>query len=148
MRADDGAVTGRARRTDALVSVAVGLGTFLLYWRTLLPHLGGTEDTPKFQYLGAVLGTARRAGDQEEAERGRGEGDGVRREHRMGDDTDSRRRARRAVARAHIDVVSLREQREPLDRRYVERGRIPGLARRERELDKSPRRSGRNGAAT
>jgi len=62
MSADDGAATGGTRRTDALVSLAVGLGTLLLYWRTLLPHLGGTEDTPKFQYLGAVLGTAHSPG--------------------------------------------------------------------------------------
>jgi hypothetical protein len=41
--------------------LVVGL-VALLYWRTLLPYLGGTEDTPKFQYLGSVLGTAHSPG--------------------------------------------------------------------------------------
>lgn len=31
---------------------------FVVYLRTLLPDVGGPEDTPKFQYLGAALGTA------------------------------------------------------------------------------------------
>ncbi len=31
---------------------------FVVYLRTLLPDVGGPEDSPKFQYLGAVLGTA------------------------------------------------------------------------------------------
>lgn len=50
------------RRRDALTAVLVGALTFALYLRTLLPHLGGTEDTPKFQYLGYVLGTAHNPG--------------------------------------------------------------------------------------
>ena len=47
---------------DVLLAGLVGLAVFLLYLRTLLPHLGGTEDTAKFQYLGAVLGTAHSPG--------------------------------------------------------------------------------------
>jgi hypothetical protein len=43
---------------DWAETAAVFLALFLLYLLTLLPGLGGTEDTPKFQYIGAVLGTA------------------------------------------------------------------------------------------
>lgn len=34
------------------------MAAFAVYLRTLLPDVGGPEDSPKFQYLGAVLGTA------------------------------------------------------------------------------------------
>ncbi len=50
------------RIPDGLAAALIGLATLLLYVRTLLPHLGGTEDTAKFQYLGAVLGTAHSPG--------------------------------------------------------------------------------------
>jgi hypothetical protein len=50
------------RSNDSGPALVVGGMVFLLYWRTLLPHLGGTEDTAKFQYLGSVLGTAHSPG--------------------------------------------------------------------------------------
>ena len=40
------------------MAAGVFLLLFAVYLATLLPGLGGTEDTPKFQYIGAVLGTA------------------------------------------------------------------------------------------
>ncbi len=40
------------------MAAVVFLLLFAVYLATLLPGLGGTEDTPKFQYIGAVLGTA------------------------------------------------------------------------------------------
>ena len=43
---------------DAATAAGVFLLLFAVYLATLLPGLGGTEDTPKFQYIGAVLGTA------------------------------------------------------------------------------------------
>ena len=43
---------------DALLAVSVGLIAFAVYLRTLLPDVGGPEDTAKFQYVGAALGTA------------------------------------------------------------------------------------------
>ena len=46
------------RRADGAVAGGVFLLLFVVYLLTLLPGLGGTEDTPKFQYIGAVLGTA------------------------------------------------------------------------------------------
>ena len=53
---------GRAGRAPDWADAATAAGVFLLlfavYLATLLPGLGGTEDTPKFQYIGAVLGTA------------------------------------------------------------------------------------------
>ena len=56
----------RAGRAPGRVDGAVAAGVFLLlfavYLATLLPGLGGTEDTPKFQYIGAVLGTAHHPG--------------------------------------------------------------------------------------
>jgi hypothetical protein len=50
------------RSHDAAAALLVGGLVFALYWRTLLPHLGGTEDTAKFQFLGSVLGTAHSPG--------------------------------------------------------------------------------------
>ena len=54
--------SGQAGRAPDWADVATAAGVFLLlfavYLATLLPGLGGTEDTPKFQYIGAVLGTA------------------------------------------------------------------------------------------
>lgn len=49
----------RVRRAvpDWLLALAVFLILLAVYVYTLLPGLGGTEDTPKFQYIGAVLGT-------------------------------------------------------------------------------------------
>ena len=43
---------------DALFAVSVGLIAFAVYLRTLMPDVGGPEDTAKFQYVGAALGTA------------------------------------------------------------------------------------------
>ena len=52
----------QAGRAPDWADVAMAAGVFVLlfavYLATLLPGLGGTEDTPKFQYIGAVLGTA------------------------------------------------------------------------------------------
>jgi len=45
-----------------LCAVAVGVIALGLYVATLLPDLGGPEDTPKFQFLGYVLGTAHAPG--------------------------------------------------------------------------------------
>jgi hypothetical protein len=42
---------------DGLVAGLVFLILGAIYVATLLPGLGGTEDTPKFQYVGAALGT-------------------------------------------------------------------------------------------
>src|SRR5512137_2372211 len=47
-----------SRRVDGAVAAGVFVLLFVLYLLTLLPGLGGTEDTPKFQYIGSVLGTA------------------------------------------------------------------------------------------
>ena len=49
-----GAISGR----DLLCSLAAGVVALALYVATLQPDLGGPEDTPKFQFLGYVLGTA------------------------------------------------------------------------------------------
>ncbi len=48
--------------SDRSLAFGAALAVFLVYLRTLLPDLGGYEDTPKFQYLGAVLGTAHKPG--------------------------------------------------------------------------------------
>ena len=54
---------GRAPdRADGAMAAGVFLLLFAVYLTTLLPGLGGTEDTPKFQYIGAVLGTAHEPG--------------------------------------------------------------------------------------
>jgi hypothetical protein len=42
---------------DGWLALAVFLTLGTIYVATLLPGLGGTEDTPKFQYVGATLGT-------------------------------------------------------------------------------------------
>jgi len=42
---------------DRWLALAVFLTLAAIYVATLLPGLGGTEDTPKFQYVGAALGT-------------------------------------------------------------------------------------------
>ena len=51
--------TRRPRRAglDRWLALAVFLALGAIYVATLLPGLGGTEDTPKFQYVGAALGT-------------------------------------------------------------------------------------------
>ncbi len=46
------------RRGDSLIALLVAGCTLALYVATLQPGLGGPEDTPKFQFLGYVLGTA------------------------------------------------------------------------------------------
>ena len=45
-------------RADAAWAAGLALLTLALYAATLQPDLGGPEDTPKFQFLGYVLGTA------------------------------------------------------------------------------------------
>jgi len=47
---------------DAVLAAGVFGSLLLVYVVTLLPGLGGTEDTPKFQYIGAALGTAHQPG--------------------------------------------------------------------------------------
>lgn len=42
--------------------MAAGAAALALYCRTLRPDFGGPEDSPKFQFLGAVLGTAHQPG--------------------------------------------------------------------------------------
>jgi hypothetical protein len=44
--------------SDGFLACSVAVVAFSVYLRTLLPDVGGPEDTSKFQYLGAVLGTA------------------------------------------------------------------------------------------
>ncbi len=48
------AIDGR----DWLLALVAGAATFVLFVATLQPDFGGPEDTPKFQFLGHVLGTA------------------------------------------------------------------------------------------
>ena len=47
---------------DPVLAAGVFGLLLLVYGVTLLPGLGGTEDTPKFQYIGAALGTAHEPG--------------------------------------------------------------------------------------
>ena len=49
-------------RRDVVWAIAVALLTGALYLATLRPDVGGTEDSPKFQFLGQVLGTAHTPG--------------------------------------------------------------------------------------
>ena len=44
-------------RIDAAWAAAAGLSSLALYLATLQPDFGGPEDTPKFQFVGYVLGT-------------------------------------------------------------------------------------------
>jgi len=50
------------RRQDAGWALAVVVLASALYLATLRPDVGGTEDSPKFQFLGQVLGTAHTPG--------------------------------------------------------------------------------------
>lgn len=50
--------SSRLTRVDVVLSGAAALAALALYVTTLLPDVGGPEDSPKFQFLGAVLGTA------------------------------------------------------------------------------------------
>jgi hypothetical protein len=50
------------KRRDALWAAGVALAVSALYLVTLRPDVGGTEDSPKFQFLGQVLGTAHTPG--------------------------------------------------------------------------------------
>lgn len=54
--------TTRPRRGDAVWVVALALVIGAFYLVTLRPDVGGTEDSPKFQFLGQVLGTAHTPG--------------------------------------------------------------------------------------
>ena len=47
-----------SRARDSLWALAVCFTALALYLATLQPDFGGPEDTPKFQFLGYVLGTA------------------------------------------------------------------------------------------
>ena len=58
MEADPRQPVRASDRADGAMAAGVFLLLFAVYLTTLLPGLGGTEDTPKFQYIGAVLGTA------------------------------------------------------------------------------------------
>ena len=49
-------------RGDLLWAIAIALLTGTLFLVTLRPDVGGTEDSPKFQFLGQVLGTAHTPG--------------------------------------------------------------------------------------
>src|SRR5215218_7529329 len=46
------------RRVDAAAALTVGVVALTIFVLTLQPDFGGPEDTPKFQFLGYVLGTA------------------------------------------------------------------------------------------
>ena len=48
----------RLSRGDALLGAVAGILSLALYVATLQPDFGGPEDTPKFQFLGYILGTA------------------------------------------------------------------------------------------
>ncbi|MBP1778279.1 MAG: hypothetical protein H6Q86_4290, partial [candidate division NC10 bacterium] len=61
MSPGDSVREGRAS-FDPAAAALVSSALLLLYWWTLLPGLGGTEDTPKFQYIGAALGTPHEPG--------------------------------------------------------------------------------------
>jgi hypothetical protein len=51
-----------ASRSDLFWAIAIALLTGTLFLATLRPDVGGTEDSPKFQFLGQVLGTAHTPG--------------------------------------------------------------------------------------
>lgn len=53
-------LTARRRDTLWVAAIAIAVGAFYLI--TLRPDVGGTEDSPKFQFLGQVLGTAHTPG--------------------------------------------------------------------------------------
>lgn len=53
-------LTARRRDTAWVAAIAIAVGAFYLI--TLRPDVGGTEDSPKFQFLGQVLGTAHTPG--------------------------------------------------------------------------------------
>jgi len=59
---DRSAARDRRGWLDAVLAAGVFGLLLLVYVVTLLPGLGGTEDTPKFQYIGAALGTAHEPG--------------------------------------------------------------------------------------
>src|SRR4249919_1730600 len=46
-----------ARTREAIVASAVAAIALAFYLATLQPDFGGPEDTPKFQFIGYVLGT-------------------------------------------------------------------------------------------
>ena len=49
-------------RGDLYWAIAIALLTGTLFLVTLRADVGGTEDSPKFQFLGQVLGTAHKNG--------------------------------------------------------------------------------------
>lgn len=53
---------GSVTRRDVIWAIAIALLTGTLFLVTLRPDVGGTEDSPKFQFLGQVLGTAHTPG--------------------------------------------------------------------------------------
>ncbi len=55
-------MSARPRRIDVLLACLCGLAAGAVYVRTLYPGLVGDGDTPKFQYVGAILGTPHNPG--------------------------------------------------------------------------------------
>jgi hypothetical protein len=55
-------VNGGAPKREVLWAVAAGAITFALFAVTVRPDVGGPEDSPKFQFVGHVLGTAHAPG--------------------------------------------------------------------------------------
>jgi Protein of unknown function (DUF2723) len=55
-------LVARHRPPDRVLAIIITLAALALYVSTMLPGLGGPEDTPKFQLLGIVLGTAHAPG--------------------------------------------------------------------------------------
>ena len=53
---------GELSRRDRTWAVGIGLLTLALFVVTLRPGVGGPEDSPKFQFVGRVLGTAHSPG--------------------------------------------------------------------------------------
>jgi hypothetical protein len=50
--------SAKSRTAEFVCASAVGVAALTLYAATLQPDFGGPEDTPKFQFLGYVLGSA------------------------------------------------------------------------------------------
>lgn len=59
---EDNSTRERQRWLDAAAAALVFILLLAVYLRTLLPGVGGTEDSPKFQYVGAALGTPHNPG--------------------------------------------------------------------------------------
>jgi hypothetical protein len=55
-------VSDRIARRDVTLAIAVAIVTLAFFVITLRPDVGGTEDSPKFQFVGRVLGTSHSPG--------------------------------------------------------------------------------------